>query len=460
MSLGRKIKQWRQEHGYESAVRSVAGAIKNKTVDPSRISVLDLAVNLVGDDWADKMERANANPFTSPFLNPDAYRGMESNADAVDAATFSAITGNLLIDRVRAGYDAPGFIGDSLVETIPVTHGNLDTIREPWLGEIGNAPSLLSSLTDDDEDVLEEGEPVSASGFLPNYVVLGRPKLRERACHLTMQMIYADRTRQAYQRAESVGKRIRRNKEYRILKVVAGVHNNYTFSVGGAAEVTACTYIETNASTNPAYLSGNGWVNHLDSNPLNNWSDLNEVEQLFAQMRDPNTNEPIDVDADTILVMPSQVHNAKHVLFSTNIRSGPGGSTSTDNTLNSAFDATNTIKPYNLITSKYLYRLMTQNVTTAWLPSQDYFNSSNGGTLLSVTAAIANGLWWVGNFKKAFYYREAMPFRAVQAPPMNPREFDRNIVLSVKAGEWGVAGVQDPRYVVRCSHTTLESQTD
>lgn len=458
MSLGRKIKQWSTEHGQESAVQYFGEAVRKKAIDPNTVSFRDLATNLVGEDWAEKMARASENPMISPFMNPGLYRGMESNADAVDASTFSAITGNLLIDKVKEGYNSPGFIGDDLVEHIPVTHGNLDTIKEPWLGEIGNATSLLTSLTDDDEDVLEEGESVSASGFLPNYIVLGRPKLRERACHLTMQMIYADRTRQANSSALSVGKRIKRNKEYRILKVLAGITNNYTFSVGGAAEATACTYIETNASTNPAYLSGLGWVNHKDSLPLTNWSNLNTVEQLFNQMRDPNTGEPIEVEANTIIVMPGNVHNARHILNATNLRSGPGGSTSTDNTANAVFDAANSLKSYDLKSSKYLYKLMTTSGVV--FPSQDYFNSSNGGTTLTVTATQAADFWWVGNFKKAFYYREAMPFRAVQAPPMNPREFDRNIVLSVKAGEWGVAGVQDPRYVVRCAGHAFESQTD
>lgn len=452
MSLGRRIKTWMNEHGADSAIRGIEGLIAEKKLNPYQISLRDLAENIVGYDWADKMQRMMGNPFTSPFMNPNLYRGVESSGDAVDASTFSAITGNLLIDRIREGYNAAGFIGDQLVETIPVTHGNLDTIKEPWLGAVGTPQGLLTSLDDTDEDLVEPGKEYQASGFQGNYVLLDRPKKHGRMCNVTFEMIYSDRTRQAYKSAESVGLRLRRIKEYRILKVVAGITVNYKFSYNGSVEHTSPTYVTTNSNTNSAFPR---WVNALNDRPLTNWTDINAVEQLFNQMRDPNTGEPIEVEADTILVMPSNVHNARHILFATGIRFGPGGSTSTAPAGGTVTYANQDLKSYNILTSKYLYKLLTTPGLV--LPSQDFVDD---GTTLTISESQANLLWWVGNFKKAFYYREVYPLRIVQAPPMNPLEFERDIVLSVKAQEFGVAGVQDPRYVVRCAGHTLETQTD
>lgn len=462
MSLGRKIASLIQDHGAETAIRGVESLVAEGKIKPEQVSLRDLAENIVGHDWAHKMQMAMANPYASPFMNPGLYRGSESG-DAVSGSAFSAITGNLLIDKIAEGYNASGFIGDKLVQTIPVTHGNLDTIKEPWLGDIGTPAGLLTSLDDTDEDLVDEGKEYQGSDFQPNYRLLARPKKRGRRCDVTFEMIYADRTRQAYEKANSVGNRVRRSKEYRILKVVAGITTNYRFSFAGRPEIGSATYVTVNGAGN-SYAAGERWINHLDSNPLTNWSDLNQVEQLFNQMRDPNTGEPIEVEADTILVMPPNLHNARHIIHATNLRTGPGGSTSTDNTANVVFDSANTVQMYNILTSKYMYKLLTTKIANeTWIPSQDYVDD---GTLLSMgadeatTLSNAAAFWWVGNFKKAFYYREVYPLRMVQAPPQNPLEFDRDIVLSIKAQEFGVAGVLDPRYVVRCAGHDFETSSD
>lgn len=453
MSLGRKIKSLIEDSGAETAIRGVESLVADGKIKPEQISLRDLAENIIGPDWAAQMQAAMSNPYSSPYLNPHLYRGSESG-DAVSGSTFSQITGNLLIDKVREGYNSPSFIGDDLVTNIPVTHGNLDTIKEPWLGEVGIPSGLMTSLDDTNEDMVDEGKEYQASDFQGNYVLLARPKKHGRRCDVTFEMIYADRTRQAYERANSVGKRVRRIKEYRILKVVAGITNNYKFSYGGQSEQNFCTYVTTDGAT-ASLAAGSRWVNALDSTPLVNWNDLNAVEQLFNQMRDPNTGEPIEVEADTILVMPGNLHNARHILFSTGIRTGPGGSTSTSNASSTVNYSSSDLKQYKIMSSKHLYKLMTTSGLA--IPSQDYIEDSN---TLTVTAAQAADFWWMGNFKKAFYYREVYPLRTVQAPPLNPLDFDKDIVLSVKAQEYGVPGVLDPRYVVRCAGHDFETQSD
>ena len=53
-----------------------------------------------------------------------------------------------------------------------------------------------------------------------------------------------------------------------------------------------------------------------------------------------------------------------------------------------------------------------------------------------------------GDFPRAFGYREVYPMKTEVAPPNNPAEFRQDIVLQVKASEFGVPYVYDPRYAV------------
>ena len=93
---------------------------------------------------------------------------------------------------------------------------------------------------------------------------------------------------------------------------------------------------------------------------------------------------------------------------------------------------------YPLVKSAILYHLLTD--AASGIPQDP------GG--LGLTAAQAKEYVFIGHFKKAFVYREAMPFTTAQAPPGNPAEFNQDIAVQVKAMEWGVAGTQDPRQVV------------
>ena len=46
------------------------------------------------------------------------------------------------------------------------------------------------------------------------------------------------------------------------------------------------------------------WVNHLDGNPLTDWTNINAAEQQFSQIIDPNTGEPIILPGRRVLIAP------------------------------------------------------------------------------------------------------------------------------------------------------------
>lgn len=417
MSLGKTYKRWITDYGRENAERLFNEAHEKGHFTERDFSLRDMAQGILGDSWAEKLKRHCNDPF----------RGLEA-ADAIDASAFKDISGNQLITTVKDKYKSPDFIGDQLVEVIPVTNGNLETEKEPYLSDV--LPEANNDF------VVQAGMPFHKSEFSYNYWLKQRPQKRTRGVDVTFEMIYADRTRQARESAASVGKQLGLSREHRILGCFLGTTagNNYTAAFKGGTETSYATYQET--------LVTGRWVNHLDSTPLVSYADVNSVLQLFSQMRDPVTGLPISVEPDTFFVMPAKVMTAYQVLHATQVRVNPGGvsnsiATISDNPIQ-AFAPTN----LNVLTSAHAYYLAANNVA---------FVQQDNSTAMTFTASQANDIWIVGAPKKALYYREVYPLRVMQAPPMNPAEFDRDIVLSIKATEYGVAGVKDPRFLVRCT---------
>lgn len=429
MSLGKAIRRSIIDHGVEATNESLTEAFANGSLNQGELSLRGLAQDTLGDNWAIQLEAYAKNPYVP------VTRGREAAADAVDPSAFASIVGNQLINTVKEKYKSPEFIGDSICKTIPVTNGNLDTEKVPWLSDTLTASDLLDE-TDADEDIVEAGMPYNRTGFKPNYWVLQRPRKRGKICDVTFEMIYSDRTRQAIDSAGSVGRRLGRSKEYRILKAFLGITNTYTYSFGGAAELNTQTFMK-DASSAP-------WINHVGSTALTDWTTFNTAEQLFNQMRDPVTGEPIDIQANSVFVMPARYHKLLHILNSTGTREGAS------QTSDPLTYAPNTLKAYTPFTSKYAYKLASVGTSLLWA-SVDYANapSTLASTGVTLTASQANDITLIGNFKEGLYYREVYPLRVMQAPPMNPDEFNRDVVLSVKAQEYGVAGISDPRQMVR-----------
>lgn len=436
MSIGRSIKKWVTDHGRESASKMFQDAYAKHEDFRARFSLRDLATGLLGDDWYNKLQRTGFGGYRDPNGTFHGYEG----GDAVDSSTFADITGNRLIDTVREGYNSPEFIASKIAKTIPVTNGNLDTIREPWLSSImpplgyGTAGTEL----DRDEHIVNQGMPYPRRDFLPNYVVLQRPVKTGEICDVTFEMIYADRTKQAIDRAHSVGRYLALIKEYEILRCLLGLNVDFTFKYAGmTSEYTSPTYVETAVSGNRR------WSNDIHSLTLSSWEDVNVVLQKFSEMRDPSTGTPIDVQPTQIFVMPKKYLTAMNVLHATQVRIGDGASVTT------ATYAKNPLSgmTYDVLTSPHAYKIASTGSTLLW-PEQD----SIPGTLntTTVTASQAYDLWFMMKGNGAFYWREVEPMRTWQAPPMNPDEFNRDVVLSVKARQFGVAGTYDPFKVVRC----------
>lgn len=396
--IGLKLKEAMKgkpaREGVRFAVETFKEGLKSGKIKKDDISLRELAQSLIGDDWSDHLRTYARRGAENPY-------DLKESVDAVDSSAFTAITGQLLVDAVKEKYELATKVTDAMFRTLPVTNGNLGTHVVPYLSD-----------TVDDPASVQQGQVYPATSFQGQYVTLAAPEKFGRVCNVTFEAIFSDLTGQILDSAASVGKRVGLWVEKKRLRIALGLDNNYVF----------------NGSALNTYLTSGAYINSLTNFALTDWTSIDTLEQLFNGMLDPVLNEPIDIEGAQLLTMPKLKYTAKRILNATEVRHGDHDATNAVVTVsNSPLDG-----GYSLMASKHARRqLRTYGAST--------FD----------TDAKADSLVLFGDFKKAFYWRQVFPMQTVQAPPQNPMEYLQDVVYSVKANVFGVAGVWDPRYVIR-----------
>ena len=166
--------------------------------------------------------------------------------------------------------------------------------------------------------------------------------------------------------------------------------------------------------------AGGPWVNQTDEE-LVDWTDVDAAEQLFADILDPNTGEPVLIRATTVLVMPAYRHAAHRVFNAAEIQYTPAGATTTT-------VAANPLGNYRVAESRLAYRRVVAS---------------------GESADDAKKWWFIGDFRKAFAYMENWPITVTQSPLGSEADFNQDIVVRFKASERGAAAVLNPRCVVK-----------
>src|SRR5690606_34360791 len=169
------------------------------------------------------------------------------------------------------------------------------------------------------------------------------------------------------------------------------------------------------------YQAAAPWINVKTGNELVDWTDVDAAEQLFADMLDPNTGEPVLVGATTVLVMPAYRHAAHRVFNAAEITYTASGAPT-------ATTAANPLGNYRVVESRLAYRRVVAS---------------------GVAAADAKKWWFIGDFRKAFAYMENWPITVTQSPLGSEADFNNDIVVRFKASERGAAAVMNPRFVVK-----------
>jgi hypothetical protein len=396
--IGLKLREVMKGRPAAEGVR-VAGevlreAIRDKKIAKEDISLREMAQSLIGDGWEGHLR----NVATRGAESPMAFR---ESVDAVDSSGFSSITGQLLVDEIKDKYKLATFVTDQMFRTIKVTNGNLGTHVVPYLTDVV-----------DDPDTVQQGQKYSETSFQGQYITLAAPAKFGRICSVTFEAIYSDLTKQILDSAGSVGRRVGLWVEKKRLRVALGLDNNHVW----------------NGTSYNTYQAATPWINSKTDFTLTDWKSIQTLELMFSKILDPVLNEPIEIEGAQWLTVPSLRYTAKRILNATEVRSGDI-TTGTGDQLVSANPLDGS---YQLLTSKHMRRQALTYGSATWdtEPKADTINL-------------------FGDFKKAFYWREVFPMQTVQAPPMNQAEFEQDIVLRVKANVFGVAGVWDPRYVIR-----------
>jgi hypothetical protein len=390
----KKIRQLVEAKGADEAVRHLQTGLTEKVFKPDDFSLRDLAECLV----VDRDGHAVGHEWIRA-LGPQKSGGLtllESQASGIDLSRFSNITGQIFYNRVMEGYQQEEFMAAALIDN---TKTDLNGEKIPG----------VTGFTDDIDDNIHEGMPYPQIGFNEDYVETPATTKKGRIVSVTKETLFFDRTKLVLAQAGKVGEVLMRRKEKRIWDMILGVTNTFKWR----------------GTTYNTYQTATPWINvksGVDSGVTAfDWTKVDEVEQLFLNMLEPNTSEPIVLNANQIVAMPVRRHIFGRVLNATRheVRTQSGVVIS---------DAPNTMQNYQLTFSKFMYRRLIAS---------------------GVSASDAAHWWFMGDFKGAFTWMENWPLTVVQAPSNSEPEFTQDIVLRWKASERGAPAVIEPRKVVK-----------
>lgn len=378
----RELKRRYDLDGAEKTVRHLSEALRERHLRAEDFSLRDLAEALVPDgrEWVRTLDPRSA--CGSPLLE---------SSDGVDVTAFQNIAGQVIYSKILDAYTQESFVVSRLIDTIPT---RLDGEKIPGIGRV-----------EENIDEVGPGMPYPSLGFGEEYIETPSTTKRGFIVPVTKEAVFFDRTNLVLSRAAEVGEVLGLNKEKRLLDLVLGVTNNY----------------KQNGTSYNTYQASAPWVNVLGSNELEDWTNVDAAEQLFADILDPATGEPVLVSATNVLVMPAYRHAAHRVFNAAELSYATGSATRQT-------VVANPLGNYNVAESRLAYRRIIAS---------------------GESAADAKKWWFIGDFKKAFAYMENWPITVTQAPIGSEAEFASDIVLRFKASERGAAAVLNPRFVVK-----------
>jgi len=371
--------------------------LRDQVLAPSQVSIKVLAESLLGYDAEHVLQ-------TPSHKQVDLFEAGESIQPSTFAniSAFNSVTAGLLEAAILETWNRSAYLGDRLAQNIPSNKRS-----EKFIG--------ISALGDSAEE-RKPGARHPRVGLSERYVTTPDTTNHALGIDVTREAVMFDLTNQLLRQAESVGEQLRLRKEYRIIDAVLGITNTYTYN-------------GTNANTYVA--SAGNWVNIVGSNALVDWTDVDAALLLFSGMTDQETGQPITLSGYQVLVMPAKDMTANYLFGSTELRR------------NTATAAETTIGasplrrfPFELLpSSPFVYKRVLDTDGLA-------LGTTNGP-----------GLWYIGDFKRAFGYVENLPLTISRPQPASDYQMaDHGLVFSVFADEMGTPCVLEPRYVVKCKN--------
>ncbi len=370
--------------------------LESAAVKPDAISLNALALGILGID-AGNILKKGVRPHEEVDVLEAAGTAAVVPSTFANISAFNSVAAGLFEAKMLETYQKPDYVAEQLFETIPTNKRS-----EKFIGIAGSG------------DTAEERKPGHRhprQGLSERYSTTPETTNFANGIDVTVEAVMFDMTKDLLRQAEAASDSLALKRENRTLDVFLGITNTYNY--GGTSYNT--------------YLTSGNWINDVQQ-PLVDWRDVDALLQLFAEMVDQENGLPISVIPKDMFVMPRNYLNAKGILNYTGIERRTGSAAEVGLGANPVSGLLNLV---GSPTYPYAYRRA---------------RAADG---LNYSVANASGLWFAGDFKKAFGYTQNIPFTVEKINGEGYESKDRRLIFSMFCDEMGVPFVKDPRYVAR-----------
>ena len=394
----RELRRLYKLDGAKKCDKHLTECLKEGELKPEDVNIAELFEAFFGHE---------GRQVAAPDSGQSVCKLLEA-ADANDSTAFLHISERVIGQKIIEAFNEETAIAPGLID--------LETnVR------VKNERRYGLSIQDTEGEQVHEGMPYPHQALMEDYMDIPDGHKYGLIVGLTREALhFSQHSGELLRQAARVGERLGIRKDYRCWNVILGIAN--TFNWNGTAYNTYNATAQADASGRTIVPRNiHGW-------PLNTWVDIDRAQQLFDWMVDPETNEPIEIRAMTVLVMPRRELTARSILTATESRNTQGAET----------------------------RIFSNPLTGYALAP----TSRRARAILNATGDYGDpdGVWILGDLKKAFAYRENWPVTVTREPLNSQVEFEQDIVVRFKGSERGQAYVKRPHYVVissgSCGHSS------
>ncbi len=381
-------------------------------------------------------EAIHGHEFVEEFYHPSGGNGfnfssrnlMEAAIDPtafVDISTFNLGVAGLINAKIMERFNAPDYIGRSLVEIVPTNQNGHKRIAVAKITPPGKASRGR-----------QPGEQHMEIGYGEMYQSTPITVEQAEKVLVTKEAVYFDLTGQVLDGGKEIGDDLMYGMERDIAGTILGV-------------TSLASRYNFNGTTYETFQASSPWINS-QSNPLVVGSfdetNIDKSRQLFVGMTDPVTSREIKVIGKTVLVPPASELLMRFALYGAAIQLGsqntsgafPGAWTTHANELAKLGKGMGHEGQYNVIPMTSIwYNLLTASAT-----------ATNGYPGLALSAVNANKRWYHGDFEKAFEWQENWALTPWQASADEYIMKDRGLIAAYGANYRGSMFVKEPRYIV------------
>lgn len=404
----REMAQMYSKLGPRQADRRLTEALDKGQLMPEDFDFCELGEAILGPQFRRACDPHNQSTAATDFLK------IKEAEDGLDYTAFLNITQRVISNKVMEGFTEESPIAPTLIDL--ETNVRIRHERRPGIQAMG-----------DEGEIVHPGMPYPRQTLSEKWQDFADNDKRGLIVPITKEcLFFVGISGEILRQAADLGRVLGISKDTRCWNVILGIANNFNY-MGQAFNTYNATALDATATATTSRLltivpqNIHGW-------PLNTWRDIDRADRLFDRMVNPDNGEPIEIGGTTLIVMPAAYMRARSIITATEERTVQG--------IDTRIHA-NPVSGYTLAPP-----------------------SRRARQILNATGDYGDpdGVWLMGDFKKAFVYRENWPLTVLQAPLNSEAEFEQDIVTRYKASERGGAWVKRPHHVVissgSCGHSS------